>query len=155
VGAAVVVGVGLYAETTAIVAGPVPRAHGGRRGQGRRGGARGADPVVRAARSRGRAGDGDGKTSWRRVEEEVGWQAAAGARGRERGRRGGMWRRRPGRGSGCPGGAESSGRAAPLRRLRGRRRRGEDVAKAAGMSSPPRASVSSACCYRNGRRRRL
>ena len=82
------VGVGLYAEMAAIVAGPVPRAYGGRRGQGRRGGARGADLVVRAARSRGRAGDGDGKTSRRRVEEEVGWHAAAGARGRGRRRRG-------------------------------------------------------------------
>ena len=84
-----VVGVGLYAETAAIVAGPVPRAHGGRRGQGRRGGARGADPVVREARSRGRTGDGDGKTSRRRVEEEVGWHAATGARGQGRRWRGG------------------------------------------------------------------
>jgi len=90
------------------------------------------------------AGDGDGKTSRRRVEEEVGWQAAAGARGRERGRRGGMWRRRPGRGSGCPGGAESRGRAsAPAPAVRQvAARRGEDAAKAAGVSSPPRAPVS-------------
>jgi len=62
-----------------------------------------------------------------------------------------------GRGFGCPGGAESRGRArAPaLSVWREAARRGEDAAKAAGVSSPPRAPVFSARCYRNGRRRRL
>ena len=46
-----------------------------------------------------------------------------------------------GRGFGCPGGAESRGRArAPALYVRREAaRRGEDAAKAAGVSSPPRA----------------